>query len=99
MIRRPPRSTLFPYTTLFRSMIEDGLFEAVRFRVRPEGGVDVAGIAQGGADLIGFGTLALDRIRDVCVDRLLKLPAHDVPADDVRDGPHGTETLAAKEIW
>src|SRR2546426_7080353 len=24
MIRRPPRSTLFPYTTLFRSLIEDG---------------------------------------------------------------------------
>src|SRR3712207_8042688 len=23
MIRRPPRSTLFPYTTLFRSMLED----------------------------------------------------------------------------
>src|SRR3712207_7955761 len=23
MIRRPPRSTLFPYTTLFRSYIED----------------------------------------------------------------------------
>src|SRR5689334_23686719 len=23
MIRRPPRSTLFPYTTLFRSMIDD----------------------------------------------------------------------------
>src|SRR2546421_997716 len=23
MIRRPPRSTLFPYTTLFRSMAED----------------------------------------------------------------------------
>src|SRR3712207_7288436 len=23
MIRRPPRSTLFPYTTLFRSLIED----------------------------------------------------------------------------
>src|SRR3712207_7149762 len=27
MIRRPPRSTLFPYTTLFRSMLKDGLFE------------------------------------------------------------------------
>src|SRR5438270_13955159 len=25
MIRRPPRSTLFPYTTLFRSALEDGL--------------------------------------------------------------------------
>src|SRR2546430_8152578 len=24
MIRRPPRSTLFPYTTLFRSMGQDG---------------------------------------------------------------------------
>src|SRR2546422_6490422 len=25
MIRRPPRSTLFPYTTLFRSVFRDGL--------------------------------------------------------------------------
>src|SRR3712207_3131657 len=25
MIRRPPRSTLFPYTTLFRSMLADDL--------------------------------------------------------------------------
>src|SRR5256885_5322991 len=25
MIRRPPRSTLFPYTTLFRSLSADGL--------------------------------------------------------------------------
>src|SRR2546430_14094041 len=25
MIRRPPRSTLFPYTTLFRSLYEEGL--------------------------------------------------------------------------
>src|SRR3712207_6897372 len=24
MIRRPPRSTLFPYTTLFRSLVNDG---------------------------------------------------------------------------
>src|SRR2546430_15556486 len=24
MIRRPPRSTLFPYTTLFRSPLDDG---------------------------------------------------------------------------
>src|SRR2546426_4838951 len=25
MIRRPPRSTLFPYTTLFRSIVGEGL--------------------------------------------------------------------------
>src|SRR2546429_5780021 len=31
MIRRPPRSTLFPYTTLFRSLtVEDRLNEEVR---------------------------------------------------------------------
>src|SRR3712207_8915731 len=33
MIRRPPRSTLFPYTTLFRSLL--GLGEPVRPGLRP----------------------------------------------------------------
>src|SRR3989442_15924029 len=36
MIRRPPRSTLFPYTTLFRSPADarhDALDEAARLRV------------------------------------------------------------------
>src|SRR3712207_7837966 len=30
MIRRPPRSTLFPYTTLFRSDIDRGEAEQIR---------------------------------------------------------------------
>src|SRR5258705_4339174 len=30
MIRRPPRSTLFPYTTLFRSMTQLQLFHLAR---------------------------------------------------------------------
>src|SRR2546429_6932592 len=30
MIRRPPRSTLFPYTTLFRSYLKDGYFDQDR---------------------------------------------------------------------
>src|SRR2546430_12957905 len=30
MIRRPPRSTLFPYTTLFRSLLNDGLCRSIR---------------------------------------------------------------------
>src|SRR3712207_7495343 len=30
MIRRPPRSTLFPYTTLFRSYVATRLAEGVR---------------------------------------------------------------------
>src|SRR3712207_8549915 len=36
MIRRPPRSTLFPYTTLFRS----ALLDRVGDRTRPPDGVD-----------------------------------------------------------
>src|SRR5258707_6185986 len=30
MIRRPPRSTLFPYTTLFRSVLAEHEWDAVR---------------------------------------------------------------------
>src|SRR2546425_10253954 len=32
MIRRPPRSTLFPYTTLFRSLKGENVFRAVTYR-------------------------------------------------------------------
>src|SRR5688572_32620743 len=32
MIRRPPRSTLFPYTTLFRSEPDPDIFKTVDFR-------------------------------------------------------------------
>src|SRR3712207_8727256 len=35
MIRRPPRSTLFPYTTLFRSRIEAGEVPVERGLGRP----------------------------------------------------------------
>src|SRR5256885_8844159 len=33
MIRRPPRSTLFPYTTLFRSLVIGGLKQTDRTKV------------------------------------------------------------------
>src|SRR5256886_12145686 len=38
MIRRPPRSTLFPYTTLFRSQTVDAFNHAICY-VDPQGGV------------------------------------------------------------
>src|SRR2546430_15936377 len=34
MIRRPPRSTLFPYTTLFRSIVARGIVCEVRRHTR-----------------------------------------------------------------
>src|SRR5258708_13185654 len=48
MIRRPPRSTLFPYTTLFRSSGPAGYTAAVyaaRANLKP---MLITGIAQGG---------------------------------------------------
>src|SRR3989440_12901407 len=41
MIRRPPRSTLFPYTTLFRSRVWPSGHDAARITVHDDG----AGIA------------------------------------------------------
>src|SRR5256885_3897570 len=53
MIRRPPRSTLFPYTTLFRSA-RDELFDGLAFELWILlGGSDhkcVAGISEGGGN-------------------------------------------------
>src|SRR2546426_7040838 len=44
MIRRPPRSTLFPYTTLFRSEYADRIdgLRVQRFDTATKGWVDVA---------------------------------------------------------
>src|SRR3712207_8951616 len=42
MIRRPPRSTLFPYTTLFRSEVGySQLHSPVRILIRPESAVAI----------------------------------------------------------
>src|SRR3712207_7010419 len=41
MIRRPPRSTLFPYTTLFRSVSSDEPVEGVDAPTIVESGYDV----------------------------------------------------------
>src|SRR2546425_7252948 len=40
MIRRPPRSTLFPYTTLFRSRIRVDSVGIDQRPARPAGGLD-----------------------------------------------------------
>src|SRR5256886_15020519 len=72
MIRRPPRSTLFPYTTLFRSADEDDRRGADRDVLvgrlhrlapgRPDGAGDVArGVLVGRPDVEDVEVLALAR--------------------------------------
>src|SRR3712207_7294485 len=66
MIRRPPRSTLFPYTTLFRSCGIDGSYVAANSA--PEATAQAREAVQAGADLVialggdgTVGSLAEDR--------------------------------------
>src|SRR3712207_8010937 len=63
MIRRPPRSTLFPYTTLFRSLLQHGLpvLAGVHLgdRVDQRGLVGV-GDLRGGHDAAPVGELQVD---------------------------------------
>src|SRR3712207_7137755 len=58
MIRRPPRSTLFPYTTLFRSAghAGEGAHRAALWRGVVGPGGPAAGLHRGGA--VGLGVLA-----------------------------------------
>src|SRR3712207_7586526 len=65
MIRRPPRSTLFPYTTLFRS---------ARHRAAPVGG-EVHVVDADAA--CGHGLLELPRLRMTKVEALQPLGDHD----------------------
>src|SRR3989449_10965519 len=54
MIRRPPRSTLFPYTTLFRSLVVGAVGKAhVERRRRLAGGAAVRGDDQRRVDAAG----------------------------------------------
>src|SRR5260370_23503140 len=70
MIRRPPRSTLFPYTTLFRSPSTRGATE--RVTVHP---TDTFGICR----LAGLKPLGEVRTAGRARDRLVRLRAAGAP--------------------
>src|SRR3712207_3724169 len=57
MIRRPPRSTLFPYTTLFRSRVVVGALAL--------GAAQGAGLAEEGVDQGGLAVVDVGDDRDV----------------------------------
>src|SRR3712207_8105147 len=64
MIRRPPRSTLFPYTTLFRSVLEvQGDRSLVAVHAEVVGGHTVADRWLPGAGVVAPGPLDLHHLR------------------------------------
>src|SRR2546430_16758273 len=63
MIRRPPRSTLFPYTTLFRSLLREPAQAHLRALRQGHGALVNARIAVGGREL------HIDVSRPVMLDR------------------------------
>src|SRR2546429_315193 len=79
MIRRPPRSTLFPYTTLFRSLSSAAKGRAVRWRghAAPEGAAGRPRCSQEPGVFAGVGhdrTQKADRPR-VCVTERIRRSA------------------------
>src|SRR3712207_1321969 len=62
MIRRPPRSTLFPYTTLFRSFLHDKMVSGIQ-EIRARGARTIVVVEEGDP--------SADRYADV----LIRLPA------------------------
>src|SRR5690349_24153808 len=64
MIRRPPRSTLFPYTTLFRSRapLRSGQGGCAGSKADPGPGMDRALGALRAVDVIAFGMAAVKQV-------------------------------------
>src|SRR3712207_7097736 len=62
MIRRPPRSTLFPYTTLFRSFLHDKMVSGIQ-EIRARGARTIVVVEEGDP--------SVDRYADV----LIRIPA------------------------
>src|SRR2546422_7277811 len=98
MIRRPPRSTLFPYTTLFRSGHED---LAIRTERRRGALLQRPGVPARFHRVRPFGrseehTSELQsRLHLVCRLLLEKKKNEDVRSEDRRDTPQSVSSVAA----
>src|SRR5260370_21635799 len=92
MIRRPPRSTLFPYTTLFRSRIflPANCNPVKRGRIS---GLGAAIVESGGGDLASAFALAAEYAKQPGVHFLNDAPDADLPAGPATIGCEILEQL------
>src|SRR3712207_9543818 len=95
MIRRPPRSTLFPYTTLFRS--QAGL--AVEVRVEGERAALPPGVDLSAYRIVQEGlTNALKHARASRAEVLVRYGGDDLRIEVRNDGDGGGATPAPRDI-
>src|SRR2546425_6241125 len=94
MIRRPPRSTLFPYTTLFRSVgVDDGMAQTGAELGRARMTVAAHGAPPGQRDRSEEHTSELQSLAYLVCRLLLEKkkqsgpPLHDAPCTGVTDSP------------
>src|SRR3712207_8430160 len=97
IIRQPPRSTLFPYTTLFRSYLNFGLTGQ-----ELQSGKPIIGIAQTGSDLSPCNRHHLElakRVRDGITAMggvAFEFPCH--PIQETRSEEHTSELQSRQYI-
>src|SRR5258705_1736250 len=85
MIRRPPRSTLFPYTTLFRSLLRDPRLQGRHLR-RPT-------LARGGE---GQGPNGIRLVGEIEVDR--QMVGELLGDDAARSEEHTSELQSLRHL-
>src|SRR5258708_10686064 len=83
MIRRPPRSTLFPYTTLFRSKYAR-LSDALIFAIR-----DCGFAARSALEVEDSGKARVEKILDIIEQS--KFGIHDISRAGLRSEEHTSE--------
>src|ERR1022692_3296566 len=97
MIRRPPRSTLFPYTTLFRSVITErkkatDLFKH-QFENSPDRSEEHTSELQSPCNLVC--RLLLEKKKEECRPLLLQYPTSKCAPDTQQKLRNAQEVLAA----
>src|SRR3712207_9171623 len=95
MIRRPPRSTLFPYTTLFRSQAELALREALAMGA--DDAVLVTDRAFGGADTWATSSTIAGAFRNLEYDIIIA-GRQAIDGDTAQVGPQIAEHLQIPQV-
>src|SRR2546430_17504554 len=98
MIRRPPRSTLFPYTTLFRSLLDVDVTPTLETR---PGDTGMALGRRGHVDHVGSRLVQqLVQVREIPRDRepFVELPRHQRLAITDRSEEHTSELQSQSNI-